>query len=333
MSRKIVTTLVLAAVLLAFGLASLVRLDVPAEKLEKKYMDAATKTVNIDGLKTYYKDEGTGYPLVLLHGAASSLQTWDDCAVVLDKDFRVIRLDLPGYGLTGPNREKNYSMEWYIKFLDDFLGELRVNKCYIAGNSFGGRIAWEYALGRKEKVTGLVLIDAGGYASKKSEMTAAKLSRVPALRKIVRYITPKFFVAMNLRQIYGDNTRISDKTIDRYYDMMLRAGNRDTFGIMNNAKFADGTREIKTISVPTLILWGSKDIAIPVEDAHRFNSDIAGSKLIVYEGAGHVPMEEMPQKVSEDIKAFLLKTGLSIKNYGLSLKVPDRLILDPKQES
>ena len=303
MSKKIINILMLAIVLLSFGVAALVRLDVPVHQLEKKYKDAATRTANIDGLKTYYKDEGSGYPLVLLHGGVSSMQTWDECADVLKKDFRVIRLDLPGYGLTGPNAEKDYSTERYVKFLDSFLGTLNVNKCYIAGNSLGGRIAWEYALAHKDKVSALILIDASGYVSPKSGMAVSRLAKIPGIRWILRYVTPEFFVAMNLKQVYGDKSRISDKLVERYYDMVLREGNRDTFGIMINMKRHDQTQEIKAINVPTLILWGSKDIA--VENAYRFNSDIAGSKLIIYDGAGHVPMEEIPQKVSEDIEIFL----------------------------
>jgi alpha-beta hydrolase superfamily lysophospholipase len=151
MSRALKRTayvLLALIVLLAAGLASLVRFDIPPERLKAKYAGPPSKFVNIAGLKVHYRDEGQGVPLVLLHGAASSLFTWDGWTRELSTSYRVIRLDLPGFGLTGPNAAKDYSMAWHTRFLASFLDKLGVKECYLAGNSFGGHIAWMRAATR-----------------------------------------------------------------------------------------------------------------------------------------------------------------------------------------
>ncbi len=298
----------LAAILLlacVVAVASMVRLDIPVEKLKTKYANENSKFVTIDGLAVHYRDEGKGLPIVLLHGAASSLQTWDGWVKRLSPHYRVIRLDLPGYGLTGPNADRDYSMRRYVGFLDAFLKKLKVENCYLAGNSLGGHIAVEFAFEHKDSVNKLILIDSGGYPLDESGILAVRMARNPVLRPLVRYATPRFFVAMNIRQVYGMKERISEDLIDRYYELLLRDGNRETFISMENGKSEDSSTHIRTIRIPTLILWGDRDKIIPVRFAGYFHRDIPDSRLIVYQGVGHVPHEEIPEKTASDVLSFL----------------------------
>ncbi len=119
-------------VVIAIG--SGVRFDIPVEKLKSKYTNSQSQFMLLDEMQVHYRDEGTGFPLLLLHGAPSSLQTFDQLTAELSKQYRIIRLDLPGYGLTGPNPTGNYSLDWYVRFLEDFLTALHVETCYAAGN-------------------------------------------------------------------------------------------------------------------------------------------------------------------------------------------------------
>jgi pimeloyl-ACP methyl ester carboxylesterase len=287
------------------AVASMVRPDIPVEKLKAKYADGSSKFISIDGLSVHYRDEGKGFPIVLLHGAASSLQTWDVWVKDLSKDYRVIRLDLPGYGLTGPNAGKDYSMHWYVNFLDTFLDKINVKNCYLAGNSLGGHIAGEFAFEHKYSVKKLILIDSGGYPLEERGILAVKMARTPLLRPIVRYATPRFFVAMNLRQVYGPKEKISDEIIDTYYELLRREGNRETFIDVCNRKPEDSSSHIRAITIPALILWGSRDSTIPARHAELFHRDMPNSKVIVYDGAGHVPHEEIPEKTVSDVRTFL----------------------------
>jgi pimeloyl-ACP methyl ester carboxylesterase len=292
-------------VLLAAGMLSMVRRDIPAEQLKARYATPPSKFVEIDGLSVHYRDQGQGFPIVLLHGAASSLFTWDAWAADLSKDYRVIRYDLPGFGLTGPNATKDYSMEWHVGFLEKFLDRLNVPACYLAGNSFGGHIAADFASAHPERVKKLILVDAGGYPNPHRGVLAMRLAQLPVIGEILGHATPRFFIAMTIRQMYGDPRRLSDAVIDRYYDFILRAGNRETFGIILRGAAEDPTAKFRAIEVPTLILWGSEDRTSPVLYAERFHRDIRHSQLIVYQGAGHVPMEEIPAETIRDTRAFL----------------------------
>ncbi len=288
---------------IVIAIGSGVRFDIPAEKLRSKYANENSKFIMLDGMMVHYRDEGAGFPLLLLHGAPSSLHTFDRLAADLSRQYRVIRLDLPGFGLTGPNAGGDYSLQWYLQFLESFLNELHVDACYAAGNSLGGRLAAELA--HAGRVTKLVLISASGYPMSEEGLPAVKMARIPLLRPIVRNVTPRFFIAMNLRQAYGADQHIPEETVDRYYELLLRAGNRDTFIAMSNRTPEDISDHIKTLKIPTLILWGGADSIIPPSYADRFNRDIPGSSLIVYPGIGHLPQEVIPERIAADMRAFL----------------------------
>ncbi len=285
-------------------IASSVRPDIPVQELKPKYANEHSKFVSIDGLSVHYRDEGAGFPVVLLHGSPSSLHTWDALTKDLSKHYRVIRLDLPGDGLTGPNQAHDYSTRWYLSFLDAFLKAVRVDDCYLIGNSFGGRLAAEFAYEKKARIKKLVLIASAGYPQNEDAIPAVKMARSPLLRPFVRYATPRFFIAMNVREAYGTKN-VPDETIDRYYDLLRREGNRETFIAMCNKNPEDITSHIKAIRIPTLILWGNRDTAIPVEHAERFHRDIPKSEMVIYPGVGHVPHEMVPEKTGADILAFL----------------------------
>jgi pimeloyl-ACP methyl ester carboxylesterase len=303
--KKTAYAILAVLLLLVLGVASLVRFDIPPERLKAKYAAPPSKFLEVGGLPVHYRDEGQGFPLVLLHGAASSLHTWDAWAQELSKDYRVIRLDLPGFGLTGPNSTKDYSMAWNVRFLGAFLDKLNVPACYLAGNSYGGRIAWEFAYANPERVKKLILVDASGYPVQGRKILTMRLARMPAIGWVLGHTTPRFFVAMTIRQMYGDPRRVTDAVIDRYYDLILSAGNRETFGILSRAGAQDSSARIQALEVPTLILWGGKDQVIPMSFAERFHRDIRHSQLIVYQGVGHVPMEEIPDGSSRDARTFL----------------------------
>ena len=224
--KRTVYVVLSVLVLLAAGMLSMVRRDIPAEQLKARYATPPSKFVEIDGLSVHYRDQGQGFPIVLLHGAASSLFTWDAWAADLSKDYRVIRYDLPGFGLTGPNATKDYSMEWHVRFLETFLDKLNVPACYLAGNSFGGHIAADFASAHPERVKKLILVDAGGYPNPHRGVLAMRLARLPVIGEILGHATPRFFIAMTIRQMYGDPRRLSEAVIARYYDLILRAGNR-----------------------------------------------------------------------------------------------------------
>jgi len=288
--------------------------DKPLSALKAEWTYENSKFLQIENMPVHYRINGTGPPLVLIHGTGASLHTWEKWTAILEKEFKVIALDMPAFGLTGPNETGNYSLEYYAKFLDEFLTKIDVDSCYIGGNSLGGAISWRYAAMYPEKVKKLILLDAGGYppANKDEEPPLAfQLAKSPVWSKILLTITPRSLFESSMKEVYHNDDLVTDELIDRYYELYLRAGNRQAFiDRVNNLAYTDPTL-IKTIKTPTLIQWGKTDEWVPLANAYKFQKDIVGSKLIVYDNAGHLPMEEIPTQTAQDARAFLLETGKS----------------------
>ncbi|NMD42320.1 MAG: alpha/beta hydrolase [Firmicutes bacterium] len=311
-SRKNLATgykVLLLLVVIAALVLTQVRLDLPVEKLAGEFASEHSRFIEIDGLKVHYRDEGAGKPLVLLHGWSASLHTWDGWTESLEKDFRVIRLDLPAFGLTGPAAGADYSLDFYVDFLDHFLTALGIEKSYLAGNSLGGGISWLYAARYPEKVEKMILLDAAGYEMEMPSIT--KLARPGIVRSVIRYITPRYAIRFLVHQVYGDGKKITAETVNRYYRLLLREDNREVlFTVLDKIeerKNEEAEPLLRGITLPTLIMWGEKDAWIPLELAHRFEQDISGARLITYEGAGHIPMEEIPEITARDAREFLLE--------------------------
>ena len=162
MKKWIFRILLLIVALIAGYTALYWQNDIPVETLKKKYCNEQSKFIEINGQEIHYRDEGSGYPLVLVHGTSSSLHTWDAWTNELKNDFRIIRMDIPAFGITGETKDRNYTIENYVKFIDAFTTALGVDTFYLAGNSLGGEITWNYAYSHPDRVKKIILIDAAG---------------------------------------------------------------------------------------------------------------------------------------------------------------------------
>lgn len=283
-----------------------------ASELFDKYTDDQSQFMEIDGMKVHYKVEGEGFPIVLLHGTFSSLHTWDKWAKKLKEKYKVVRLDIPGFGLTGPRPDRTYSVEIYLDFLNKFLKRLELKKFYMAGSSLGGWIAWEYSYMFKEQVRRLILLDSAGFNDKDSIPLLYKLVQNPIIKEFkmfhgfAEYLkTPKSFIEFFLKNAYGDSKRLDAPTVTRYHDMFSRKGNREAFINIANSNIEDHSENLKQMDTPTLVLWGEKDQWIPLTNAYKFQFSLPNSELIIYEGVGHIPMEEIPEKSVKDTISFL----------------------------
>jgi pimeloyl-ACP methyl ester carboxylesterase len=283
--------------------------DISVDDLKQEYANEHSKFIEIDGMQVHYRDEGKGFPIVLIHGTASSLHTWNDWTDELTKDFRVIRMDLPAFGITGPNRDADYSIKSYTNFLHQFLNKIELDTFHIAGNSLGGNIAWNYTAEHPEKIKKLILVDASGLPTNKPQPAIFKMAKTPILSSLFLYVTPKFFIEKNMKEVYGDETKITDELITRYHKMALRVGNRQAFIDRAKIDFKLGEKanleKLRSIKTPTLLMWGAKDSWIPLDNGKRMDKILPNSKLVVLENSGHVPMEESPTESLAILKAFL----------------------------
>ena len=284
--------------------------DIPLEDLKTKYAQVPSSFISADEMDVHFRDEGDrtdSIPVVLIHGTGSSLHTFNDWATQLKRDYRVVRMDLPGYGLTGPFPDRSYSIDNYVDFLKHFLTSLGIKKCVLGGNSLGGGIAWNFTSKYPEMVDKLILIDASGYPSKaKSVPVAFKIAKIPVIKNIFTFITPRFVAKSSLENVFADKTKVTDELIDRYFQLTLREGNRQAFIDKLGTKKNTATyHDIKLIKQRTLVLWGDQDKLIPVEKAYQFHDDLPNDTLVIMKNVGHVPMEESPDLSLEAVIAFL----------------------------
>jgi pimeloyl-ACP methyl ester carboxylesterase len=137
------------------------------------------------------------------------------------------------------------------------------------------------------------------------------MAKTPILSSLFLYVTPKFFVKKNMKEVYGDENKITDSLITRYHKMALRVGNRQAFIDRANIDFKLDAKEnlykLKSIKTPTLLIWGAKDSWIPLSNGKRMDLLLVNSKLVVIENAGHVPMEENPKESLGILKSFLIE--------------------------
>lgn len=276
--------------------------------LLKKYTNEQSRFMVINGTMIHYRDEGEGFPILLLHGAFSSLHTFDEWASDLSKRFRVVRLTYPGFGLTGPAADNRYHMSCNLDLINQFMDRMNISRFHVAGSSLGGWIAWEYALANPERVAKMVLIDAAGFLDDKSIPLPFKMARMPLFNRAIRYVVKRQVLEQFLRQVYCDKSKVTRGLVDRYYDLFTRKGNPEAFLVMANSHVKDHTLHLNEINTPTLILWGEDDKWLPAENARRFRDSIPNSRMIIYPRTGHVPMEEIPEDTLQDCQAFLSKS-------------------------
>ena len=288
--------------------------DRPVQTLVARWAPPPSDFIDVKGQIVHLRDEGPRndpLPIVLLHGTGASLHTWEGWVRTLKKTRRVITFDLPGFGLTGPFAGQyaadDYRGDAYARFVLDVLDALKVNRAVIGGNSLGGEIAWRAVTLAPTRFTRLLLIDASGYDFTPGSIPLGfRTARIPVLNRIGEHLLPRALVAATVANVYADPSRLTEAVVDRYYELTLREGNRHALGLrMQQLEPGAAIDRLKTITVPTLVLWGGADHLIPVENARRFASDIAGARVAVLDGLGHVPHEEDPARSLAPVLDFL----------------------------
>jgi len=308
MLKKILKISALVLLLLLVILAVLnYHSDIPFSKLKDKYSLPSSQFVEIKGMPVHYTIEGEGEKdLLLIHGTGSSLHDWEDWMPYLHLHFRIIRLDLPGFGLTGPNPQNRYDRIFYQVFLEAFANKVGLKDFHIVGNSFGGYVAWNYTIKNPNKVDRLVLLNSSGYPMANKKLPIGfRLAANETLAPLMKKITPKSIIRKTVLAAYEEDSLVTDELVNRYFELLLREGNREALMGKTQQIKKDNWQSISSIRHPTLIIWGELDEVVPAAHAYRFHKDMPQSELIMYEGIGHMPMKEIPEKSAFDLLEFL----------------------------
>jgi pimeloyl-ACP methyl ester carboxylesterase len=301
--------------------------DTDAAAMRAKYGAAPSQFVDLgDGLTVHLRDEGPkdAPVIILLHGSNADLHTWEPWAEDLKADYRVIRFDQVGHGLTGPDPKGNYTRKNYVEHIRLVADKLGVDRFILGGNSMGGKHALAFAAAYPERIEALVLVDASGMPmltpqamesdrdnpGKRRGTTTGnlgfKIAAMPGVNRIIEQVTPRSLIEKSLRQSVSVETIVTEEMIDRYWELLRYPGNRratlQRFSIpydpLGYSKFA-------AITAPTLILWGEEDRLIPVAAGRYLDDEMPQSDLIIYPGIGHLPQEEAADQTLADLRQWL----------------------------
>jgi pimeloyl-ACP methyl ester carboxylesterase len=260
----------------------------------------------VDGLRLRLRDSGPrdAPAVVLLHGFGASLDTWEPWARALSAHYRVIRFDLPGFGLTGADPTGDYSDARAMRIIADLMDQLGVARASVIGNSLGGRLAWTFAATHPERVTRLVLVSPDGFAS--PGFAYGKAPEVPLMMKALPYVAPRGMLKANFAVAYANPQALTEATVTRYRDMMLAPGvRRAMLARMGQTVLQDPAPILARIQAPTLLLWGEKDAMIPIGNAAEYLRNVPHATLVRLPNLGHVPFEEDPDHSLIPVERFL----------------------------
>jgi pimeloyl-ACP methyl ester carboxylesterase len=302
------------AILMAVGLASYVwatwETDRQLGQLVARWAPEPSTFLELDGMQVHIRDTGPredAVPIVLLHGMSSSLHSYEGWQAALQTRHRVISVDLPGFGLTGPSPQGDYRIDAYTRFVLRLLDTLGVKRVILVGNALGGEVAWQTAVLAPERVRKLVLIDSDGYQPSVLSMPLAfQIASMRGLRWVSERILPRALVESSVRSVFGDPSKATKEKVDRYFELNLRVGNRRAlFQRMDQAQFGSSAQLIRRVQQPTLVLWGEKDGMISHDHGNLFCRDIPRCKLVTFPNLGHLPQEEDPPSTLKVLQPFL----------------------------
>jgi pimeloyl-ACP methyl ester carboxylesterase len=285
--------------------------DIPRATLEAKYAVPPAEFLKLsDGARVHYRERGakTAPTLVLLHGSNASYLTWEPWSKALSDTYHVVSIDLPGHGLTGAVPSKDYSQEGMVAFTQAVADKLGLARFALAGNSMGGGVAARFAEEHPDRLTALILVDAGGMPVKQGDRMpiAFRIARMPVVNQLALHITPRSLASEGLNDAVVHKEILTDAMIDSYWDFARMEGTREATLERFSSPWDTYVRDhIRAITMPTLVLWGEQDHLIPVEAGREFRKAIPGAKLIVYPKTGHIPMEEVAAQSAGDVRAFL----------------------------
>ena len=261
----------------------------------------------VDGVRIHYQDKGNGTPLVLIHGYTSSVYSWKDVFEPLSQNFRVIAVDLKGFGFSG-KPDGDYSRRAQALLVSHLLEHLHVEHAWICGNSMGGEVALNLAIVNPGQVSGLILIDSNGVKVKGSGSLAPSYLLIPGVGRVLTALALRSdkLVRQGLEKSFYDDTKVTGDRVAAYYrPLQTRGGQLAAIRARTQAGQFPVEPELGKIFVPTLILWGAQDELIPVEAGHKLNSLIRNSKLVIFDNCGHLLQEEMPARAADEINNFI----------------------------
>jgi pimeloyl-ACP methyl ester carboxylesterase len=281
--------------------------DIPAADLEAKYASAASRFMNIDGVRVHYRDEGKrdGPAVLLLHANFGNLIGWDPWVEELKDAYRVVRIDFTSHGLTGPDPTGDYTIERTLYLMERFIDAVGLDRLSIAGTSMGGTMAIRYTHKHPERIENLILLSPGSLEGKEQK----ERGDVPDAAYALTYLLPRALPEFMLLQGFGDDAKLTDELVDRWYEMWMREGQREAqLDRLRQYESGDIEDIIRSLETPTLLMWGEANTTAHYEQSFEFRTlleNVESLKFISYPGVGHMAVQEAGAETARDVRAFL----------------------------
>ena len=263
--------------------------------------------IDVLGRRIAYETEGQGPCLLLVHGLGSSYEEWGRSFGELSKYFTVFAVDLPGHGRSGPLQAEETSFSFGVVFLRELCDELGLDRPIVAGFSFGGLLALRYTLSYPERVEKLILVSSAGLGRHISWFI--RCATLPGLGELLTVPS-----RLKIRMLARDHSALSKDEIAALYEARRLPGDQDVFlrmlrygvsfwgGQKETVQVSDGS--LKSLEVPTLIIWGEQDSRFPLADGARAASVLPNGEFHAFFGAGHWPQAEHPEEFARVVRDF-----------------------------
>lgn len=274
--------------------------DLPLETVKHNYSDEESEFILIDGVDIHYKDEGDGTPLVLVHSLDTTLMDWDGWIEHLQEDFRIIRLDLPGFGLSDCPDEFDFQKDSYIYFLKKFIAALRLENVIVGGVAWGADLAWHYATLSPYLIDKLVLINPSDHPNYHPPFYQ-NMSKHPLGSWIYRWSASKRIIKKRAKKWFQNQEALNEEMLERFQDMLLREDNRKAFIKINKSSQKNRYERLSSLEIPTFLMCSDALGKNPME------KHLPNVTTIYYKNARIYPMIELPEQSAKDVLAFLKK--------------------------
>lgn len=283
-------------------------------QLRALYGDAAGRYATIGGIEVYYKDEGSGPAVLLVHGSAMSLKTYDEVAAILRKRHRVIRYDVPGQGLSGPVSDAAAAALQPADVAAGLLAKLGIPRVTAVGVSSGGTLCVYLAAQHPDLVERLVLANTPADPVETSQLREPQEFLDAQREARETHFQSRHFWELFLAYFSGVPVRMTPAIITQFYDFNRRMPEKNALSLV--AKVADHARAIDAmsrVSVPVLLVWGARDPLLPPPAADvlgGYLTHAAVSKLLLPD-VGHYPNLEVPQRFAAIVATYIDAVAVS----------------------
>ena len=301
--------LAVVAVLLAFLWATRWS-KISREALIEQYRLEDSRFIEVDGVELHVRDIGSGPVVLLLHGHAGNLRMWDAWADALSDAYRVISLDIPGYGLTSSDPSGDYSVDRTARLAMGLMDEMGIGQFYAGGTSIGSIAAFRMTSRHADRIPALILANAAGLPREPGK-GPNQPDPNPFRRLLYKYHFPYGYFENFYQRTWHDPSKAPDELVRQYYDMARRVGAQEE-GSLSLQQYRTGDPEtvLAGITQPVLLLWSQSQI-LPSDEAQRFMNFLKNAEVEYhgYEKAGHILPIEAGVASAPDVRAFLDRLG------------------------